>query len=140
MPTGAGGDEFTMAEVASHRGASSCWIVLRGEVYDFTEFAAHHPGGAESMRDYHGRDAGEIFDVFGHSRFAHELMRAKLLVFDAAACACVSSVREIARRGPAPLGGRSAAARPRAHSWSPAQISIATLVACGAVYRACCQP
>ena len=52
------------------------------------------------MRGYHGHDAGEIFDVFGHSRFAHELMRAKLLVFDAAACAGVSSVREIASAGP----------------------------------------
>ena len=71
MPAGARDDEFTMAEVASHRGASSCWIVLRGEVYDFTEFAAHHPGGERALLRHAGTDASDAFaELHSQSLFA----------------------------------------------------------------------
>ena len=43
--------------------------------YDVTRFVERHPGGAGAMRRYGGRDATEVFNVFGHSKRAHALMR-----------------------------------------------------------------
>lgn len=36
-------------EMAQHVQADDIWIVVNGKVYDVTEFAPNHPGGAESM-------------------------------------------------------------------------------------------
>lgn len=36
-------------ETAQHAQADDIWIVVNGKVYDVTEFAPSHPGGAESM-------------------------------------------------------------------------------------------
>lgn len=37
-----------MREVARHNHARDCWVVIGGDVYDCTDFAARHPGGAKS--------------------------------------------------------------------------------------------
>ena len=71
-------------------------------------------------------------------------MRAELMAFDGAACCGVSAVSQIhpprvCRNGSGGGGGWRLAAvwRGARHSWSPAhitQLSLATLVACGALY------
>lgn len=43
---------YTMREVAKHSSARDCWLVIDGDVYDCTEFAARHPGGAKSMSSF----------------------------------------------------------------------------------------
>lgn len=51
--------------------------------YEVTEFLNNHPGGKEKLLLYDGKDASSAFDVFGHSKAAHDYMRRRLLVIDA---------------------------------------------------------
>ena len=45
------------AVVQSHKTRESCWIVVEGRVYDMTNFAPEHPGGADIIYIHAGRDA-----------------------------------------------------------------------------------
>ncbi|KAK5173980.1 uncharacterized protein LTR77_001059 [Saxophila tyrrhenica] len=44
-------------EIHKHNNSHSCWVVVDGQAYDVTEFLDHHPGGANSILRYAGRDA-----------------------------------------------------------------------------------
>ncbi|KAL0931102.1 cytochrome b5 [Colletotrichum truncatum] len=68
------GQEFTAKEVALHREANDCWMVIHGEVYDVTKYLHDHPGGAEVLIEAGGVDATEAFDNAGHSEDAYEIM------------------------------------------------------------------
>ena len=37
--------KFTLDEVAEHASEESLWMVVRGKVYDLTEYLDEHPGG-----------------------------------------------------------------------------------------------
>lgn len=50
------------AELANHRSAESCWVVLYGNVYDVTDFIPSHPGGAKAILQLAGQDATEEYD------------------------------------------------------------------------------
>lgn len=39
---------YTLKDVAAHSSPKNCWIIIKGTVYDVTEFLPQHPGGAES--------------------------------------------------------------------------------------------
>ena len=45
--TGEGG-LVSVEEIQKHDSAEDCWIVVDGHVWDITEFAPEHPGGAGS--------------------------------------------------------------------------------------------
>jgi cytochrome b involved in lipid metabolism len=60
-PTPSSDTLYTVAEVASHADRRSCWVVLRGGVYDFTPFLSQHPGGARGLLRHAGTDASEAF-------------------------------------------------------------------------------
>ncbi|KAI2512454.1 hypothetical protein MHU86_1907 [Fragilaria crotonensis] len=51
----------TMDEVRQHNTDDDCWVVIHGVVYDLTDFAEEHPGGAESVRVLAGQDGTEAF-------------------------------------------------------------------------------
>ncbi|CCW65131.1 unnamed protein product [Phytomonas sp. EM1] len=53
-----------MREVAQHRSEESLWAVIRGVVYDFTEFAKFHVGGPQVLLEHAGTDTTEVFDRF----------------------------------------------------------------------------
>ena len=53
---------FTAAEVAAHSTESDLWVILDSKVYDVTEFASKHPGGAKAIINLAGTD---ITDRFG---------------------------------------------------------------------------
>lgn len=36
---------LTGSEIASHKSADSCWMVIHSKVYDVTTFLDKHPGG-----------------------------------------------------------------------------------------------
>ena len=41
--------KISAEEVLKHNTVEDCWIVVNGKVYDLTNFAPNHPGGAQSM-------------------------------------------------------------------------------------------
>ena len=36
-------------EISQHNTPDDCWVVIGGQVWDVTEFAPQHPGGAKSI-------------------------------------------------------------------------------------------
>lgn len=63
--------EYTLEEVARHNTASDCWVVIDGSVYDLTEFADMHPGGAGVIHEYAGKDVTTEF----YSLHKHDVLR-----------------------------------------------------------------
>jgi len=53
---------YTMEEVNKHTTKQDCWIVIRGMVYDVTDFLKIHPGGSNIMISVAGEDATEYFE------------------------------------------------------------------------------
>lgn len=49
-------------EVVKHDSRESCWVVIRGQVYDLTTFIDHHPGGGASILRYGGKDGTEEYE------------------------------------------------------------------------------
>ncbi|KAF3911038.1 hypothetical protein AA313_de0203245 [Arthrobotrys entomopaga] len=55
--------EFTMEEVAKHNKKDDVWVVVKGVVMDLTGFLDDHPGGANAILNFCGRDATEEFEM-----------------------------------------------------------------------------
>lgn len=71
--------KLTATEVAKHHTSSDCWMIISGNVYDFTSFIPEHPGGL-IMVPFCGKDATIAYQTMGgagrsHSRRADSLMR-----------------------------------------------------------------
>ncbi len=74
-PSSAGAPSYTMAEVAKHATASSCWTAINGKVYDVTRWISRHPGGQRAILSLCGTDGSAAFNGQhgGQSRPAAEL-------------------------------------------------------------------
>ncbi len=57
---------YSWDEIRSHATRESSWIVLDGEVYDVTGWQSEHPGGAERLREWAGKDATQAFRQAKH--------------------------------------------------------------------------
>lgn len=68
-----GDRKVTREEVQQHNTFEDCWIIIKGKVYDFSEWKEHHPGGPFVARMYAGKDATAEFGTF-HSRLAEKHM------------------------------------------------------------------
>eukprot|EP01116_Phalansterium_solitarium_P020413 TRINITY_DN6006_c0_g1_i1.p1 TRINITY_DN6006_c0_g1~~TRINITY_DN6006_c0_g1_i1.p1 ORF type:complete len:250 (-),score=59.72 TRINITY_DN6006_c0_g1_i1:493-1242(-) len=64
---------YTAEEVAEHRSARDCWMIINGCVYDITPYIGHHPGGSRALLKFAGRDGTE--NVQFHSREMMRLLR-----------------------------------------------------------------
>merc|ERR1719473_28623 len=53
--------EYTEAEIAEHKKKGDVWLVVNGKVLDLSNF--QHPGGAEPIAMYAGKDASEEFNM-----------------------------------------------------------------------------
>jgi cytochrome b involved in lipid metabolism len=53
---------FTAAQVALHNSAASCYTIVRGSVYDLTEWIGRHPGGKSAILRMCGKDATQDFE------------------------------------------------------------------------------
>jgi len=58
----AGDGKYTREEVAKHNKPEDCWIIVKGKVYNVTEFLEEHPGQAAPIIHWAGKDASEGFD------------------------------------------------------------------------------
>ncbi|KAI0051750.1 hypothetical protein FA95DRAFT_1554282, partial [Auriscalpium vulgare] len=53
---------WSLAQVAQHNSATSCWVIIDNNVYDVTAFLPDHPGGSKVILQYAGRDATAAFE------------------------------------------------------------------------------
>jgi len=53
---------YTLQEVSEHNNSKSCWVIIKGRVYDVTEFLPQHPGGSKIILKYAGKDATEAYE------------------------------------------------------------------------------
>ncbi|KAL1892943.1 fatty acid alpha-hydroxylase [Ceratocystis pirilliformis] len=68
---------FTRAEIESHNSSKSCFMTINNKVYDVTDFVDDHPGGAELVLEYAGKDVAAILqdsDSHTHSEAAYEIL------------------------------------------------------------------
>ncbi|XP_055842016.1 cytochrome b5 [Episyrphus balteatus] len=68
---------YTLAQVAVNDGSdgSRVWIIIKGGVYDVTDFLDQHPGGADLIAEYAGKDATKAFNQAGHSSDASAMLK-----------------------------------------------------------------
>lgn len=64
------GKTVSARELEAHGKASNAWIVIDGDVYDVSKFAALHPGGEQMLLEYAGQDVTQAF--YGMHR--HEVL------------------------------------------------------------------
>jgi len=58
-------------EVKKHTTKGDCWIILKGKVYDVSEYMYEHPGGKSILvKNSGGQDAQDEFEAYGHSKGA----------------------------------------------------------------------
>ena len=72
------------AEVASHKTEKSCYVTIGTKVYDITPFLEDHPGGADLILQYAGKDVkGAMEDPISHahSEAAWEILDEHLIGF-----------------------------------------------------------
>lgn len=73
---------FTYDEVEKHKLMNSCWVLKGKYVYDITDFLDDHPGGAELILEYGGKDITEIMadeESHVHSDAAYEMLEEYLI-------------------------------------------------------------
>lgn len=74
--------EFTAEEVAKHNKKEDCWCIVKNVVLDLTSFLDDHPGGADSILNFAGKDATESFDMLHEDnvivRYAKECVLGRL--------------------------------------------------------------
>lgn len=73
-------DTYTLAQVAKHSKASSCWTTINGGVYDVTSWIDQHPGGQQAIIGLCGIDGSDAFNGQhgGQRRPASELASFKI--------------------------------------------------------------
>lgn len=65
-PTTPAAPTYTLATIAEHNSAASCYMAIRGKVYNITGYIGKHPGG-NSILEGCGKDATAMFEgVRGH--------------------------------------------------------------------------
>ncbi|RKP03190.1 hypothetical protein CXG81DRAFT_24191 [Caulochytrium protostelioides] len=55
---------YSATDVAAHNSAKDLWIIVRGQVFDLTEFQNEHPGGKKILAKVAGTDATESFNKY----------------------------------------------------------------------------
>lgn len=78
---------FTLTEVESHNNEKSCYVTVGKSVYDVTDFLDSHPGGADLVLEYAGKDITEILKdevSHTHTEAAYDILDDSLVGFLAA--------------------------------------------------------
>lgn len=53
------------SEVKKHNNQNDCWLVINNQVYDVTNYAQFHPGGANRIFQFCGQEATIAFNTKG---------------------------------------------------------------------------
>lgn len=65
--------QFSWDEVKKHCSETDCWIVVKGVVFDVTDFLPKHPAGAKAILKWAGTDCTYHYDF--HSGNAHTIWK-----------------------------------------------------------------
>ena len=64
---------YTFEEVQKHNTKEDCWIIIKNNVYDITEFLSIHPGGSTIMITVSGKAATEYFEELHQPKILDEV-------------------------------------------------------------------
>lgn len=78
IPTTQAIRRITLAEVAQHASAESCWMVINGQVYDLTTYLPEHPTQPSVILPWCGQEATEAYQTKNKGR-AHSPRADRLL-------------------------------------------------------------
>lgn len=71
---------YTLAEVTRHATQDDCWMVIEGQVYDFTKYVPQHPSDPAVFLPWCGKEATEAYRTKTkgrpHSPYADQLLPA----------------------------------------------------------------
>lgn len=56
---------YTKAQLATHNKPADCWMAINGGVYDVTNYVDMHPGGADIVLMFCGKDATQAYATQG---------------------------------------------------------------------------
>lgn len=75
-----GSKKMTIADVAIHNNAQSCFSVISGMVYDLTSYISQHPGGSQRILTICGKDGTSAFNNkhSGQSKSQQTLIQFKI--------------------------------------------------------------
>ncbi len=65
--------QFTLEEVATHNTRDDCYLVIRNNVYDVSNFIDSHPGGVQRISEQCGQEVSGLFAQI-HSNRAWDLL------------------------------------------------------------------
>ncbi|KAK4942879.1 hypothetical protein LTR10_017455 [Elasticomyces elasticus] len=69
-------------EVQNHNKKDDIWIVVEGIIYDITRFAPEHPGGADIIYAYAGRDATKAYSEIHDSSLIKTTLKPEEIIGD----------------------------------------------------------
>jgi len=69
---------FTQEEIAQHNSKDSLWMIIKGNVYDITEYVRSHPGGERALLKFAGKDGTE--NVQYHSSRMLEILNSSYFI------------------------------------------------------------
>ena len=75
---------YMTEEIAKHNTTESCYVTIGTKVYDVTEFLDGHPGGADLILQYGGKDVGAIMrdeSSHFHTENAYDILEENLQGF-----------------------------------------------------------
>jgi len=71
---------LSSSEAAKHNAPSDCWLIIKGKVYDVSNFLNIHPGNSDTIIPFCGKDATIAFETKDkspakdHSQSAYALL------------------------------------------------------------------
>lgn len=68
MSVAQGEETYTLETVAEHNSLDDCWMVIEGNVYDFTDYVPQHPTPPSILEPWCGREATEGMKTKGYGR------------------------------------------------------------------------
>ncbi|MDD5357029.1 MAG: cytochrome b5-like heme/steroid binding domain-containing protein [Candidatus Pacebacteria bacterium] len=79
-PVSSGSREYSLADVAAHANAQSCYTTINAKVYDLTSWIDQHPGGREAILSLCGKDGTAAFTAMHGGQARPEAELASLFI------------------------------------------------------------